>query len=60
MVRFANAGPHQLEVCDAQGRLLRSERMFGTQGLLDLQALPTGLYVVREVGSGVGVRVVRE
>lgn len=59
-LRFANDGPHQLELCDAQGRVLRSERMFGVQGQFDLQALPTGLYVVREVGSGAGVRVVRE
>jgi len=59
-LRFANAGPHHLELCDAQGRVLRSERIFGTQGQLDPQALPTGLYVVREVGSGAGVRVVRE
>lgn len=31
----------------------------GTQTMLDLQALPAGLYVVREVGRGAGVRVVR-
>lgn len=59
-LRFANDGPHQLELCDAQGRVLRSEKMFGVQGQFDLQALPTGLYVVREVGMGAGVRVVRE
>lgn len=59
-LRFANDGPHQLELCDAQGRVLRTERMFGKQGQIDLQGLPTGLYVVREVGSGAGVRVVRE
>lgn len=59
-LRFANDGPHQFELCDAQGRLLRSERIFGTQGQLDLQALPMGVYVVREVGMGAGVRVVRE
>ena len=59
-LRFATDGLHPLELCDAQGRLLRSLTVRGTQALLDLQALPTGLYVVREVGMGAGERVVRE
>ena len=59
-LHFANDGPHALELCDAQGRLLRSERVQGSTAQLDLHALPTGLYVVREVGMGAGVRVIRE
>lgn len=59
-LRFANDGPHALELCDAQGRLLRSETVQGNTAQLDLHALPAGLYVVREVGMGAGVRVIRE
>lgn len=59
-LRFANDGPHALELCDAQGRLLRSETVQGSTAQLDLHALPAGLYVVREVGMGAGVRVIRE
>jgi len=40
--------------------LLRSERVQGFTAQLDLHALPAGLYVVREVGMGAGVRVIRE
>ena len=59
-VRFANDGAHALELCDAQGRLLRSERVQGPTAQLDLQALPAGLYLVREAGMAAGVHVVRE
>lgn len=59
-VRFATDGLHHLELCDAQGRVLSTLTTQGTETVLDLQALPAGLYVVREVGRGAGVRVVRE
>lgn len=57
---FAAHGPHNLLLCDAQGRVLRSERLSGTTATLDLHDLPAGLYILREAGSTRAVRVVRE
>lgn len=59
-IAFSDVGPHDLLLCDAQGRLLRRERRMGSTAVLDLQDLPAGLYVLREEGSTRGVRVVRE
>ncbi len=59
-LRFTTDGPHQLLLCDAQGRLLRTAVVQGMQGEVDLHTLPAGLYVLREVGQGTGLRVVRE
>ncbi len=53
-LRFANDGPHALELCDAQGRSLRSETVQGSTAQLDLAALPAGLYVVRKWAPGAG------
>ncbi|MBK8498550.1 MAG: T9SS type A sorting domain-containing protein [Flavobacteriales bacterium] len=57
---FAKDGPHTVLLCDAQGRVLRNERMSGATAMFDLHELPAGLYIVREAGSAPGVRVVRE
>ena len=57
---FAADGPHTVLLCDAQGRVLRSERLSGTIAILDMQELPAGLYILRGSGSVGGVRVVRE
>lgn len=57
---FATDGPHTVLLCDAQGRVLRSERVSGSRGALTLENLPGGLYLLREVGSAGAVRVVRE
>lgn len=57
---FANDGQRTVLLCDAQGRVLRSERVSGSTTRLDMQALPVGLYILREEGSARGVRVVRE
>ncbi len=58
---FASDGVHAMLLCDAHGRMLRSERVIGSTSTLDVQELPAGLYIVREVGSGrAGVGVVVE
>ena len=57
---FAEDGWHTILLGDAQGRVLRSERLSGASPTVDLQNLSAGLYILREAGSGQGVRVVRE
>ena len=57
---FASDGAHSVLLCNARGRVVRSERMSGSHGALWMEDLPAGLYILREVGSPHGVRVVRE
>lgn len=57
---FATDGAHALLLCDAQGRVLRTERVNGARATLTLEDLPRGLYLLREAGSAGAVRVVRE
>jgi Secretion system C-terminal sorting domain len=57
---FATDGAHVLLFCDAQGRVLRSERVSGASATLSLEDLPRGLYLLREAGSENAVRVVME
>ncbi|MBK8226771.1 MAG: T9SS type A sorting domain-containing protein [Flavobacteriales bacterium] len=57
---FATSGAHALLLCDAQGRLLRSELKSGPSAMLDLHELPAGLYLLREAGGAAAVRVVKE
>lgn len=60
-LRFADAGPHTVLLCDAQGRVLRTERLNGPTAVVQLHALPAGLYFLRDVErGGAAVRVVRE
>ncbi|MFZ1692896.1 MAG: T9SS type A sorting domain-containing protein [Flavobacteriales bacterium] len=57
---FSDARTRTLELCDAQGRVLRNERAKGIQHNMQLHALPSGLYLVRGVEEGWAVRVVRD
>ncbi len=47
-------------LCDAQGRVMWSERVRGASVTRSIEELPAGLYILREVGSIHAVRVVRE
>jgi len=58
MLTFSDARPRTIELCDAQGRVLHSERAQGPQHIVQLHALPSGLYLVRGVEEGWAVRVV--
>ena len=57
---FADAAPRTILLCDARGRVLRSERLSGASAVVYLHGLPAGLYILREAGGGNAVRVVRE
>ncbi len=59
-VTFTTNGTHTVQLCDAQGRVLRSERVSGSSATLDVRELPVGLYFLREVGGARAVRVVRD
>jgi len=57
---FGDARIRNILVCDAQGRVVRQSRSSGAQVVVDLQAQPTGLYLLRGMQEAWTVRVVRE
>lgn len=57
---FAESRARIVELCDAQGRMLAQERVSGLTHALDLRAMPSGIYLIREAGGDWFARVVRE
>lgn len=57
---FVDSDLHMLVICDAQGRTVRSQQVSGQQTVIDLGALPPGVYLARDLSGTWSARFVKE